>query len=201
MAVAALVSGIVGLVTCFLGVASVLGAVFGFIGAHQVKRSGGWLTGLGLARAGWITGIVGTALAVAFWGVAASEGAFDDLPGRGMQVGTCIDLDDQLTGDGSPAPTVSCDDIHDAEVYEIGWLNPRRDQPFPGERDVHEAALAMCSGEPFTDYVGVASEASALRVDVLLALGDRWSEWRGEYVCLARASEGPLTATVHRSGR
>ena len=33
----------------FLGLG---GAVFGFIGAHQVKRSGGWLTGLGLARAG-----------------------------------------------------------------------------------------------------------------------------------------------------
>lgn len=201
MAVAALVSGIVGLVTCFMGVTSVLAVVFGLVGARQVKRSGGWLTGLAAARAGWITGLAGIALATTFWVWAVNDDAFADLPGRGMQVGTCLDLDGELIGGGGPAPTVSCDAIHDAEVYEIGWLDPRRTVPYPGAAETLARARAACSGSPFEEYVGVPAIDSALRVDALVPDAGDWHDWRGEYVCFVRRAEGPLTASVYASGR
>jgi Domain of unknown function (DUF4190) len=201
MAVAGMVSSIVGLVSCLTVIPSLLGTIFGFVGAHQVKRSHGSLTGLGIARAGWIVGLIGTVAGVALWIAMAVDGAFDDVPGRGLQVGTCVDLDDELSGYGSPSPTVGCDTPHDAEVYEIGWLNPTRDRSYPGVAELIDEATAACVGEPFTDYVGVGSDESGLRVEVLIAPSDEWSNWRGEYGCLIVAREGSLTGTVHRSGR
>ena len=164
MAVAALVTGIVGVVTCLLGVAPVLAVVFGLVGARQVKRSRGTLTGLGMARGGWILGLVGSVLAVLIWSFAAADGAFEEIAGRGMQVGTCIDLD-TLDDRSDVAPTVDCAERHDAEVYEIGWLDPQGERGYPGRDAAFAATLEACAGEPFTEYVGVPSDESALRID------------------------------------
>jgi Domain of unknown function (DUF4190)/Septum formation len=201
MAVAGMVSGVVGAVTCFTVVPGVLGAVFGFVGAHQIKRNRDSLTGLGMARAGWITGVVGAALGVMFWVWLATSGELDEVDGRGTQVGTCIDLDDDLVGGGFAVPTVDCHERHGAEVFEIGWLNPTRDRTYPGATDVRDEALARCAGEPFAEYVGVRSDASTLVIDVLAPPADEWSDWRGEYTCVVVAREGTLRDSVHRSER
>lgn len=67
MAIAALVLGIVGMLMCCFFVPSVLGIVFGTIGMRDVRESGGAKTGEGLAKAGFILGIIGTALGVLYW--------------------------------------------------------------------------------------------------------------------------------------
>jgi hypothetical protein len=197
MATAALVSGIVGIVTCIAVVPSVLATVFGLVGAHQVKRSAGALTGIGLARAGWITGLVGVAAGAALWVGMAIDGAFEELPGRGMQVGTCVDLDDDLNGYGGVAPTVSCDEPHDAEVFEIGWSNPARDRPYPGDDAVRAQADSACESGPFEVYAGASSESLHVSLEELVSPPEEWQDWRGEYVCLAVGRTRVLTESLH----
>jgi hypothetical protein len=46
-------------------VAGVLGVVFGIIGRHRVTRSGGALTGGGMALAGIVVGAIGVVLCIA----------------------------------------------------------------------------------------------------------------------------------------
>ena len=61
MAVAALVLGIIGVLPCFWGcfIFAILGVVFGQLGKKDIRESGGAKTGEGLAKWGFILGIVG----------------------------------------------------------------------------------------------------------------------------------------------
>lgn len=77
MAIASLVLGIVGIITCGCLIPSILGIVFGILGKKDIRESGGAKTGAGLAQAGFITGIVGIALAVIYWIVVATTGNFE----------------------------------------------------------------------------------------------------------------------------
>jgi Domain of unknown function (DUF4190) len=72
MAVAALVCGIVAIpFFCGIGlILGVLGLVFGIIAMRKIDRSGGMLTGRGMALAGAICGGVGVAINVIYWGAA-----------------------------------------------------------------------------------------------------------------------------------
>jgi hypothetical protein len=69
-AVAALVLGIVGIpfiLFCFVGVIASIVAIFmGRASQRRIEASGGTLAGLGLAKAGWILGVIGLALGGVF---------------------------------------------------------------------------------------------------------------------------------------
>jgi hypothetical protein len=58
MAVASLVLGIVGVVTCFLILPSLLAVIFGAVALNQIKKEPTLFTGRGLAVAGLVLGIV-----------------------------------------------------------------------------------------------------------------------------------------------
>ena len=78
MAVAGLVLGIIGVIPCFWGcfIFSILGVVFGQLGKRDIASSGGTKTGEGMAKWGFILGLIGLALGVLYWILAAS-GAID----------------------------------------------------------------------------------------------------------------------------
>jgi hypothetical protein len=65
-AIAALVLGILGLVGVCPIVGSIIAIVMGRSSEKRIEASGGTLGGEGLAKAGWILGIVGIALGVLF---------------------------------------------------------------------------------------------------------------------------------------
>jgi hypothetical protein len=58
-----LVLGIAGVLVC-PGILSIPAIIIGRISERRIKESGGTMTGDGLAKAGWITGIAGLVLAV-----------------------------------------------------------------------------------------------------------------------------------------
>jgi len=67
MAIASFVLGIVGIISCWMGVGiimSILAIIFGIIGLREVKRSPDEVTGYGLALAGFILGVVTLAMGV-----------------------------------------------------------------------------------------------------------------------------------------
>lgn len=63
MAIASLVSGILGLTLC-AGVGSVFALIFGYVGRGQIKRSQGTESGSGMAMTGIILGWIGTILTI-----------------------------------------------------------------------------------------------------------------------------------------
>ena len=78
MAIAGLVLGIIGVIPCFWGclIFSILGIVFGQLGKRDIANSGGTKTGEGMAKWGFILGIIGVVLGIIYWILAAS-GAID----------------------------------------------------------------------------------------------------------------------------
>lgn len=69
LAVAGLVTGIIGVIPCFwgIGVLALAAVVLGLRGRRQVQESAGVLRGDGLALAAIVLGVVGLLATVAYW--------------------------------------------------------------------------------------------------------------------------------------
>lgn len=67
LAIVSLVASILGIVCCGCFMPSIAGIICGYIGGKQIDASNGAQTGKGLARAGFILGIIGIALSVIGW--------------------------------------------------------------------------------------------------------------------------------------
>jgi Domain of unknown function (DUF4190)/Septum formation len=202
MAVAALVLGIAGIVLCFIFIPSLLALIFGLVAAKRIRQSNGALTGTGLARAGWILGLVGLLVGAGFV-TAAVLGAFDDgdVALDDLEVGTCANLA-ELDGQVSSVPTVECTEPHDAELTFIGQLNPDGAAEYPGVSDVRAMVEQECTGESFTDYVGVAYDESEFDVNFVFPNDEAWDRGDGEYICFLYTPGGAeLTSSMRGSGR
>jgi hypothetical protein len=69
MAIASLVLGLV----WAYGVGSLLAVIFGFVAKKNIRESGGWQTGGGMATAGIVLGIIGLAVVLLIIIAAASS--------------------------------------------------------------------------------------------------------------------------------
>lgn len=93
MAIASLVSGILGLTMC-AGVGSVFALIFGYVGRGQIKRSQGTEGGGGMAMTGIVLGWIGTILTILMFALLiggaitlfnwSQSGDFDDVVDRGV---------------------------------------------------------------------------------------------------------------------
>lgn len=70
LAIASLVLGIVGIVTC--GVGSILAIIFGFVARSQIRDSHGTQSGAGMATAGIICGFVSIAIVALVFAIGAA---------------------------------------------------------------------------------------------------------------------------------
>lgn len=73
MAVTSLVVGILGMLCAGCLVVSITAMVLGRISLNEIARSQGAKTGAGLARAGFILGLVGLALGILMWILVAAD--------------------------------------------------------------------------------------------------------------------------------
>ncbi len=82
LAIVSLVTGIIGILCCNYFVLSIAAIVTGYLGRKQIAQSGGAQKGDGLAKAGFILGIVGVVLGIIIWILYAVgvSGGFGDLP-------------------------------------------------------------------------------------------------------------------------
>lgn len=82
-AVWSLVLGILGLICCGL-LTSIPAIILGHLGKKEVAQSGGTQTGAGLAQAGFVLGIIGTALNLIVGAVFVALFASGNLPSEPM---------------------------------------------------------------------------------------------------------------------
>lgn len=211
MASASLVFGILSVFLFCLIIPALLALVFGLASAATIKRSGGGLTGLGLARAGWILGLV-SLVGFAGFVAAAASGAFDDVDLAGeYEVGDCVDLSGYVDAEGSNddvesdrgiagPPIVDCSLPHDGEVYHLGDIE--RFDEYPGRRGVRTHVELLCTGAPFTDYVGVDYIDSEFGLYSLSPTADAWRDGDRGYICIATGFDGEsLVGSVRGSNR
>lgn len=192
LATAALVCGLLGLVLFWLlGILPLLGVIFGLIAARTIKRSGGTLDGLGKARAGWITGLIGVAAAGAFFWAGATGRLDDDASDRDSKPGTAPYSEADVGDCVAEIPAgdivyelefVSCDDAHSAEVYLAGELNPDGNRAFPGDTALLAEVETACD-EAFEPYIGRTYEESVFEVYYLYPRLLSWQPERGIYFC------------------
>jgi hypothetical protein len=196
-ATGALILGLLGLVACFTIVPSVVAIVLGVVAARSIRASGGTLTGLGAARAGWITGVVGAVAGVAFVG-AALTGAFDDdeVAVVDLEVGQCLRLE---VGEGvtelSAVTVVDCEDPHEAEVVHVGELNPEGDRAYPSDEELFAEIDGICTIDRFLAYAGGEPREAWASYPVAPDEGT-WERLDGRFVCLALSPDGPRTGSL-----
>jgi len=208
LAIAALACGIAGIPLCFFLIPSVLAIVFGLVAESQIRnRPATVAVGRGLARTGWILGIVGVlGFAVFVWAVATDRIDTDDgeVSVFSLDVGECIDLGAVPAGGDEQVqrlPERSCDEPHDGEVYAVDDVSLDGDE-YPGVAVIQENVAAACSGSAFEDYVSSDFGASELDTYYLYPIADGWERGDREYVCVAVTVDGSkLTETVRDSGR
>jgi hypothetical protein len=171
-----MILGIIGLVFCFLFVASLLALIFGLVAARQITRSAGALTGSGLARAGWIMGLIGLLLGVGFW-ILAATGAFDggETAVFNVEEGDCVNFDfnpeSEILIEVTTVDVVECDEEHEGEVIQVGELNPDEDRDYPDNDTLFQEAYAGCGRDDIEDIFAVAPDE------------DSWDDHGGPYVC------------------
>lgn len=67
LAIASLVTGILGIFFCGCLVVSIAALVLGILGKKEVRESNGAKVGHGMAQAGFVLGIVGIAIGITYW--------------------------------------------------------------------------------------------------------------------------------------
>jgi uncharacterized protein DUF4190 len=198
MALASMILGIVGLVLCFILVPSLLALIFGLIAAGRIRRSAGAVTGKGLARAGWIMGIIGLLVGGAFW-AAAAGGAFDDGETAVFELerGDCVNFDfnpdSEIVVTVTTVDVVDCEKPHTAEVMFIDELNPDGDLPYPSNEQLFADIGEACSNRAPDE---VASDVDLTDFSSFTVAPDdgSWENDDGPYVCFA-IREGGRTST------
>jgi hypothetical protein len=176
MALTSMILGIVGLVTCFIVIPSLLALIFGLIAARKIKRSAGTLKGSGQARAGWIMGIVGL-LAGGTLITLAATGVLDDGETAvfDLEVGDCVNFpfnpDSERIVEVRSVDVVDCDEDHEAEVIRRGELNPNEDREYPSNDDLFAESYDGCGRDDDTNLFAIAPNE------------DSWDDEGGPFVC------------------
>ncbi len=115
----------------------------------------------------------------------AEPGTGDDTSVFQLEIGQCVNSE---TGEGevSSVPIVECSEPHQAEIYALPQLP---DGEFPGDEAVTETAQEECTGDVFTDYVGLPFERSEFEVTFLLPSAETWADGDREIACLIASTE------------
>ncbi|MDP2291167.1 MAG: DUF4190 domain-containing protein [Actinomycetota bacterium] len=203
LAIAALVCGIAGVFLFVLfAVLPMLALVFGLVSAAAIKRSGGRLRGLGMARAGWILGTLGiVGFGVFAWAVATERIETDIDPATtSIDVGDCVE---SLPPEGivvvDDLDTVDCAVPHEAQVIAMGNLNPGS-EPFPGDNEVAVLVEERCL-EAFAEFVGMEYSQSVLEVFYVQPNELGWKIVDGEYTCMVYEPGKSVTGTLAGANR
>jgi hypothetical protein len=200
MATAALVCGIVGLVTFFVFVPSVVALVLGLVAWQRARAAPGPGDARARALAGWILGLIGVAGFAAIIITAIFTGDLDDdddsVGVQDLRAGQCIDVPD--AEEVAEVSERDCDEPHDAEVYVVRDLAGGR---YPGDEAVQRQAGEVCFGEAFEEYFGVSYLESSLEASFLWPGEDNWRDGDHEVVCVGlRSDGGQLTESMAGAG-
>jgi hypothetical protein len=98
------------------------------------------------------------------------DGAERDISVLALQAGDCFDMPEN--GEVKSVTVLSCDDLHDAEVY---WTFDFAEGDYPGDQQLTADTVDRC-GSRFDEFVGTAYEDSQLDVAYFFPTADLWRQ-------------------------
>ncbi|MEO8529349.1 MAG: septum formation family protein [Pseudolysinimonas sp.] len=114
-----------------------------------------------------------------------------------LTVGDC--LDDASVGDQvTSVPIVACSQEHDSEVFATSQVT---DSAFPGSPTLDSDLRAFCSGDVFTQFVGVAYTDSALETRGYYPTVESWASGDRELLCTIYDPSGRTTGSLAGTAR
>ncbi|ACQ81664.1 hypothetical protein Bcav_3422 [Beutenbergia cavernae DSM 12333] len=114
------------------------------------------------------------------------------------EVGDCTNADD-LNTQFTEFPTVDCSEEHDAEVF---YKFEMPDGDFPGDDAISTEAEAQCTGDAFTDYVGVAYADSEIYANFVPPNEDTWNDNNDrEVICILVLDGETTTGSLEGANR
>jgi hypothetical protein len=129
-------------------------------------------------------------LALLLFGLAAcgAQVAANDL-----EVGDCIEEEEDITGAVDSVPTIDCEEDHVAEV--VGKFEVEGEE-FPGEAELETEAEEGCR-EAFEEHTGEPPGA-AFRIEFLTPTEESWDDADDRtIICLGLSADGdPLTESI-----
>ncbi|HEY4332737.1 MAG TPA: septum formation family protein [Ilumatobacteraceae bacterium] len=203
-ALASFILGLCSIVLFFTFVVPLLAFILGLIGVGAIKRSAGRLTGMRMARAGWILGLLG----MLGFGAIVAAGVVSAIHNQkvvlaDLHVGDCVILP-TATGrtEISSLKRVSCDKPHTGELFYKTTLNPDGNTTYPGDDAALKQAGQVCTADPFKDYVGTAYADSSFDAYIISPDENAWNKAKGPVSCyVADANNLSTTGSVQGSGR
>jgi hypothetical protein len=118
-----------------------------------------------------------------------------------LDVGDCLAAD---AGSTVPLQThevapISCDEPHRTEVF---FVQPLPDLEFPGESRMQDLVDLACTGQAFTDYVGVPYEETTLWISWSHPGSTSWAEGDRTFACFVHGADPamPTTGSFRDSG-
>ena len=157
-------------------------------------------------KAQWMKGLAAACLVLLVASACSSDASTQDSSNRdesgniteggdvgvfSLEVGDCFD---QPTDNSSitQVAAVPCTDAHDNEVYAKFNIEGGDDAPFPGTDAVSQEAQTKCTGQLFTDYVGVDFQTSKYQATSINPTQETWEsdQHDREVVCVATTGDG-----------
>ncbi len=115
-----------------------------------------------------------------------------------IRVGDCLDDADAGTTTAN-APIVPCSEPHDSEAFAELTLTGAR---YPGADAVQAQAQKGCTGDAFSNFIGIASDDSTLQVSYYFPTEDSWAGGDRTVTCTVYAVDtSGKTATTTGSLR
>lgn len=114
-----------------------------------------------------------------------------------LSVGDCFDV--PSSGNITDVNGIDCDEPHENEVFAIFEIAGDDEAPFPGVASISRRAQRRCTGNLFTEYVGVPFGESRFNATSINPTRDTWESALNdrEVICVATSGDdSPLTASV-----
>jgi hypothetical protein len=96
-----------------------------------------------------------------------------------IKVGDCLN-DADVSGETTTTPIVPCSKPHDSEAFQRFLLD---DGDYPGDDAVEQKGKDDCSGDAFTQFIGVPSDSSTISYSYYYPTEESWGNGDREIMC------------------
>lgn len=120
-----------------------------------------------------------------------------------LNVGDCFDEEAMNTAlmnsEITDVPLVDCAEEHDSEFFHSHQMTG---DEYPGDGEIQTQADELCSGDAFTDFIGVSYEESETYVAHLSPTQESWEQLDDrEILCYVNVPGEKVTGTLEGSAR
>lgn len=186
--------GIVAIPLFLLFIPAVLAFIFGLVAASTIKKQT-VRDRLGLARAGWILGVVSFVGGVAAW-VAIALFVSDTKAWHELEAGDCLDFEFENWDGRDRISVKDCSETHNAEVVAVEEFNEDQDLEYPSANELNRMVDEFCIPE-LEQYTGEDFQTGPYTVFPLGPDERAWKETEGTIVCVGSDNDrGDRTGSI-----